>query len=73
MRKYLAFAAGVAMLAAAVTASETISYIYDAKGRVIKVERTGTVNNNVQAEYAYDRADSRTTVKITGSPNLPPP
>jgi hypothetical protein len=50
-------------------ASETITYRYDAKGRLVKVERSGSVNNNVKAEYAHDKADNRTNVKVTGSPN----
>lgn len=68
MRKYLALAAGFATLAVAAAATETITYTYDAKGRVIKVERVGTVNNGVQAQYAYDKADNRTNKTITGAP-----
>lgn len=65
---------GVAALAAAAAAvaSETISYTYDSRGRLVKVHRTGTVNNNVQAEYKYDKADNRTNVNVI-SPNPPPP
>ena len=51
------------------TASETISYTYDARGRLIKVERAGTVNNNVKTEYSHDKANNRTNAKTTGSPN----
>jgi hypothetical protein len=54
-------------------ATETITYTYDAKGRLVKVERAGTVNNGVKTEYAHDKADNRQNVKVTGSPNLPPP
>lgn len=54
-------------------AAETITYTYDAKGRVKKADRTGTVNNNVNSEYTYDKADNRTKTKLTGSPNPPPP
>ncbi len=52
--------------------AETITYSYDAKGRLVKVVRTGTVNNNVTAEYTHDKADNRTRVKVTNSPNPPP-
>lgn len=52
----------------AVIASETITYTYDARGRLVKVERSGTVNNNVSAEYKYDRGDNRTNVNVV-SPN----
>jgi hypothetical protein len=54
-------------------AAETQKYRYDAKGRLIKVERTGTVNNGVTAEYTHDKANNRTRVKTTGSANIPPP
>lgn len=57
---------------ALVFAAETITYTYDAKGRLVKVERSGTVNNGVKAEYKHDKADNRTNVTVTGSPNPPP-
>ena len=49
-------------------ASETVIYQYDAKGGLVKVIRTGTVNNGVTTEYAHDKADNRTNVKTTGAP-----
>lgn len=61
----------VAMLAMAISpaarAAETITYTYDAKGRLTGVVRTGTVNNGVTYEYRHDRADNRTKVKVAGS------
>ena len=54
-------------------ASETITYKYDAKGRLIEVKRIGTVNNNVNTTYSHDKADNRKNVTTTGSPNAPPP
>ena len=56
--------------AAAAAASETITYVYDSRGRLVKVVRSGTVNNNVSATYSYDRADNRTNVNVI-SPNQP--
>lgn len=53
-------------------AAETVTYSYDAKGRLVKVMRTGTVNNNVTVEYEHDKADNRTRLKTTNSPNPPP-
>ena len=58
----LVAAAGIA------SASETITYTYDAKGRLILVQHAGTVNNNVVANYTMDHADNRTNVKVTGAP-----
>jgi RHS Repeat len=55
------------------SAAESITYKYDARGRLIEVKRTGTVNNNVQTNYTHDKANNRKTVTTTGSPNAPPP
>lgn len=71
LRKSLAIAAILAATGSA-NAAETITYTYDAKGRLVKVVRTGTVNNNVTTEYEHDKADNRTKVKTTNSPNPPP-
>ena len=59
-------------IATSATAAETITYTYDAKGRLVKVVRTGTVNNNVTVDYEHDKADNRTRLKTTNSPNPPP-
>jgi RHS Repeat len=64
-------AVSAALCAAAAIAGETITYSYDARGRLVKVARTGTVNNNVTADYKYDKADNRTNVNVA-SPNPPP-
>lgn len=50
------------------TAAETVTYTYDAKGRLVKVVHTGTVNNGVTTDYTHDKADNRTKVKTTGAP-----
>jgi YD repeat-containing protein len=59
------------LTAAAAVASETINYTYDARGRLVRVKHSGTVNNNVTANYTYDKADNRTNVNVT-SPNPAP-
>ena len=56
---------------AAATASETINYTYDSRGRLVQVRHSGTVNNNVTANYVYDKADNRTNVNVA-SPNQAP-
>ena len=63
-----AVAAGIGVAAAAAYASETITYVYDARGRLVRVEHQGSVNNNVSASYTYDKADNRTNVNVV-SPN----
>jgi len=60
--------AAVTGLAAEALASETVTYTYDARGRVVAVKHSGTVNNNVQSNYAYDKADNRTNKTVTGAP-----
>ena len=71
LRKSILFALIGLATAAVAYASETITYTYDSRGRLMKVVRTGSVNNNDSAEYKYDKADSRTNVNVT-SPNSPP-
>ncbi len=53
-------------------AAETIIYNYDLRGRLVKVERSGSVNDGVKTEYKHDKADNRTSAKTTGSANPPP-
>ena len=68
-RHILVAVAAVYLISSAAHAGETITYTYDAKGRLVKVVHTGTVNSNVQTTYIHDKADNRTNVKTTGSPN----
>jgi len=64
MRAILAFGLLVS-IAAPAAASETITYTYDALGRLVAVARTGTVNNGASATYTYDPANNRTNVTTT--------
>lgn len=74
MKHIRAVISGLCLLGLAfpAAATETITHSYDAKGRLVKVVRTGTVNNNVTTEYEHDKADNRTRLKTTNSPNPPP-
>jgi hypothetical protein len=56
------------LLGAAAYAAETITYKYDARGRLVQVNHTGTVNNNVVTNYAYEKANNRTNKTTTGAP-----
>ena len=49
-------------------AAETITYTYDAQGRLVTVVSSGSVNNGVQSVYAHDAADNRQRVTVTGAP-----
>ena len=66
MRTLLAFII-LLLLGAAGYATETITYSYDARGRVISVRRSGMVNNNVVTNYSYDKADNRNQVTTNGA------
>lgn len=66
MRAFIALAVLI-LLGAAAWAAETITYKYDARGRVVQVSHSGTVNTNAVTNYAYDKADNRNT-KTTGAP-----
>jgi len=70
MRAFLLFAL---LISAPAQAAETITYVYDARGRLKQVNRTGTVNNGVTTSYTIDKADNRISKTTTGSPNPPPP
>lgn len=48
-------------------ANETITYGYDALGRLTIVSHSGSVNTGTQAAYAYDHASNRTRVVISGA------
>jgi hypothetical protein len=60
----IAFVFAALAVTAAAMANETVTYTYDARGRLVKVERSGTVNNGVKAEYKYDKGDNRTNVNV---------
>lgn len=64
MRALIVFA-GLMIFAAPAAASETITYSYDALGRLVQVTRAGTVNNGASATYTYDPANNRTNVTTT--------
>lgn len=47
-------------------AGERLSYSYDSRGRLVQVKRCGTINRGVQSSYAYDPADNRSNVTVSG-------
>ena len=61
----------IIFLGAPATASETITYTYDALGRLVQVARSGAVNNGVSESYSYDPANNRTNVTVSGVPSPP--
>jgi|GEM_PF-3528541 len=57
----------VATWPGAAAASETIQYTYDARGRLVEVERAQP-NVTVKTKYTYDKADNRTKKEVTTTP-----
>lgn len=69
MYRRLAAATLLFLSVSAVQAAETITYTYDAKGRLVKVVHSGSVNNGLQTTYTHDKVDNRKNTTTTGSPN----
>jgi len=67
LRRFLAAALVSAACVTPGTASEIITHIYDARGRLVKVAHSDTVNNGTTACYSYDKADNRTNVTVATS------
>lgn len=49
-------------------AAETSTYIYDAKGRLVRVVRSGGPNSGTTTNYEHDKANNRKRVQTTGAP-----
>ena len=69
MRKLILAMLVGSLAASAALATETITYSYDARGRVKAVVRSGTVNNGQSTTYSHDKADNRINVTTTGAPH----
>lgn len=67
MRRYILSASAVVafVISTAASASETITYTYDARGRLVQAAHSGTVNNGKSASYGYDKANNRTSKTVT--------
>lgn len=48
-------------------AGTTTTYTYDALGRLVQANTSGTVNNGAQMVTSYNPADNRVTYQVTGS------
>ena len=65
--------AAIAAVPALAIAAETIADRYDARGRLVQVERNDGVTGNIVTNHSLDKADNRTGKTTTGSPNSGPP
>lgn len=71
MRVRHIIAAGLALLPAAAFAGETVTYTYDAKGRLTQVAHSGSINNGQTSTYAFDAADNRVSYAVAGASSQP--
>ncbi|MET1111322.1 MAG: hypothetical protein ABWX67_07335 [Allosphingosinicella sp.] len=69
-RGHSIWACSALALAGAADAAETVTYSYDSLGRLVRVEHGGSVNAGARADYAYDSADNRTRVTVSGVPTV---
>ncbi len=67
-QRLLVGCAAIGLLApAAPQAGETVTYTYDELGRLVKTVQSGTVNDGVETDIAYDEAGNRTGYDVSGS------
>ncbi|HEX8256437.1 MAG TPA: Calx-beta domain-containing protein [Allosphingosinicella sp.] len=69
MNRWTILAAAAALPAAAVPAvtlaSETVTFGYDVRGRLITVTRAGGTNDGIVSGYSHDQADNRELLAVT--------
>ena len=66
----------VSWIAAAATpalAAETVTFTYDALGRLVASASSGSVNNGVQGSLSYDPAGNRSSYAVSGAAGGGPP
>jgi hypothetical protein len=68
-QRFLLTAVAAALCTTAALATETVTYSYDARGRLVKATRTGSVNDGVETDYDYDKADNRLLRTVSGAPS----
>lgn len=67
MRAKHIIVAGLALLPAVASAAETVTYSYDAKGRLTRVAHAGGREDGETSTYAFDAADNRASVTVNGA------
>lgn len=61
----------LALLTQPLLANETVTYSYDALGRLVATSTTGTVNNGQTVSTSFDPAGNRTNYTVTGASGAP--
>lgn len=64
MRAFVLF--GLLLIGTAASAAETITYTYDARGRLVSVVHSGGPSDGKTTSYSLDDADNRTAKTTTG-------
>jgi YD repeat-containing protein len=54
-------------------AAETVTYTYDALGRLVRTQRSGGPATGVDAQMSYDPAGNRVVVEVSGASGSTPP
>lgn len=54
-------------------AAETVTYSYDALGRLVRTVKSGGPSSGVDAQTSYDKVGNRTNMTVSGASNTPPP
>ncbi len=68
LKGFLIVCASMAILSGSgAMAAETVTYTYDAKGRLTKVTLSGGPNHGAKTEYEHDKASNRKRVKTSGA------
>jgi YD repeat-containing protein len=61
------------MIPSGINATETVTYSYDAQGRLVQSVISGTVNNGQTSSTTFDAANNRTNYSVSLSGATPPP
>ena len=70
LRNYILFLTLVSCGHSISLAAESVSYIYDAQGRLVEANHSGSGSNTgLVVKYQYDLAGNRTVYIVTGSKN----
>ena len=63
----IAIVLGLLVTSSVTSAAETVTYKYDARGRLVQVNHSGGPANGTQTTYTHDAASNRTQVQTTGA------
>lgn len=65
--KFILTIVGATLVSAAAGASEVVTYTYDAKGRLVRVQHGGGPVSGVDKQYSYDKSGNRQNATVAGA------